>query len=91
MDCVNDISPAEMKPTISTVVTEDDWMTAVTPAPVSTPITRLSVRRARVDFMRSPATALRELAICSMPNRNRARPPRRPMSKVPTARSSEVA
>ena len=35
IDCSEVISPALTKPTTSTVVTEDDWMTAVTRAPVS--------------------------------------------------------
>ena len=37
MDCARDMSPAEMKPTTSTVVTEEDWITAVTSAPVPRP------------------------------------------------------
>ena len=37
-DWARDMSPAEMKPTTSTVVTEEDWITAVTRAPVNTPI-----------------------------------------------------
>ena len=35
------MSPAETKPTTSTVVTDEDWITAVTKAPVRTPIQRL--------------------------------------------------
>ena len=35
-----DIKPAETKPTTSTVVTDDDWMIAVTKAPVIRPMMR---------------------------------------------------
>jgi hypothetical protein len=62
----------------ATVVTEEDWITDVTSAPVITPVTRLRVSRARMDFMRSPATTFRESAIWPIPYRKRARPPRRP-------------
>ena len=36
-DCDSDIRPALMKPTTSTVVTDDDWITAVIRAPVAAP------------------------------------------------------
>jgi hypothetical protein len=48
IDWLTDISPAETKPTTNTVVTDEDWMTAVTKAPVSAPVKRFVVRRARV-------------------------------------------
>ena len=83
MDWDIDSSPAVMNPTTRTVVTEDDWITAVTKAPVRAPVKRLVVRRARICFIRSPATALRASAIRSIPNRNRARPPNRPTAMVP--------
>ena len=35
------MTPDEMNPTTNTVVTEDDWMTAVTPAPDNAPTNRL--------------------------------------------------
>ena len=66
-DCVRLIRPAVMKPTTSTVVTDEDWITAVTKAPVIAPMTRLPVRRARMLFIRPPATALSASAICSIP------------------------
>jgi hypothetical protein len=66
-DCGSDISPAEMKPTRRTVVTDDDWITAVTTAPVPTPAKRLTVSLARMLFMRSPATAFSATSICVMP------------------------
>ncbi len=65
--CDSDISPAETKPTSITVVTEEDWITAVTSVPVISPITRLVVSRARMVFMPSPATDFSAAAICSMP------------------------
>ncbi len=67
IDWDNDMSPALMKPTNSTVVTEDELMTAVTMAPVTAPMKRLRVRLARISFMRSPATALSALAMRSRP------------------------
>ena len=39
----------------------------VVKAPVTTPIARFAVRRARIARMRSPATALRASAMSSMP------------------------
>jgi len=84
MDWDSDIRPAVMNPTTSTVVTEEDWITAVTKAPVMAPIRRLLVSRERIDFMRSPATALSDSDICSIPNRNRASPPNNPISSMET-------
>ncbi len=74
-----DMSPAVTKPTSMTVVTDEDWMMAVTKAPVIRPMMRLLVSRARICFMLSPATFFRASAICSMPYRNTARPPSRVM------------
>ena len=44
-----------MKPTTSTVVTDEDWMTAVTAAPAARPLNRMMVMRARAIFIFSPA------------------------------------
>jgi len=74
-----DMSPAVTKPTSMTVVTDEDWMMAVTKAPVISPMMRLLVSLARICFMLSPATFLSASAICSMPYRNTARPPTRVM------------
>ncbi len=76
IDWEKDINPAVVKPTTSTVVTDEDWIIAVTNAPVSAPVNRLEVSFARTSFIRSPATAFRAAVIWSIPNRNRARPPR---------------
>ena len=60
-------SPEVMKPTTSTVVTEDDWITAVTPAPANAAENRLLVSRARKDFMRAPATSFSASVILRIP------------------------
>ena len=85
MACDSDISPAVTNPTSMTVVTDEDWMTAVTNAPVISPMMRLLVSRARICFMLSPATALSASAICSIPNRNSARPPNSSIAICPAA------
>lgn len=71
------IIPELTKPTTMTVVAEEDWITAVMPAPTRTPRKRLAVSRSRISFILLPAAASRpELIIC-MPYRNSARPPKR--------------
>ena len=64
-----DIMPAVTNPTSITVVTDEDWITAVMLAPVRSPETRLLVRRPRISFMRFPATAFKASDIWSMPKR----------------------
>lgn len=44
-----------------TVVAEEDWMTAVMPAPTRMPRKRLEVSRSRMPFMRPFAVARRGL------------------------------
>ena len=46
IDWANDISPAVVNPTTRTVVTDEDWIIAVTKAPVSAPMYRFEVSRA---------------------------------------------
>ena len=65
--CDRLISPAVTKPTTITVVTEEDWTTAVTPAPVNTPAIRLPVNFSRITFIRSPANTFSESVINSIP------------------------
>ena len=65
--CDSDRIPADMKPTVSTVVTDDDCSTAVTKAPVQAPDSRLVVSRARMALRRLPASDFSPSAICSMP------------------------
>ena len=48
-----------MKPTTSTVVTEEDWITAVIIAPANAAVKRLAVSRARRFFMPLPADGWR--------------------------------
>ena len=69
----------EMKPTTSTVVTDEDWMTAVTPAPVSAPRKRLFVIRASTKRRRLPAATRSASVIRSIPNKKTASPPNRPV------------
>ena len=66
-DWLSDIKPALTNPTTSTVVTDDDWMTAVTIAPVVAAVNRLVVSRARRRFIPSPAAAFMPSAIRFMP------------------------
>ena len=67
--------PELTKPTIITVVAEEDWITAVTPAPSSTPLTALSVSCSKTDFSRLPARFSKASPMTNMPYRNIARPP----------------
>ena len=75
-DCTRVIRPALTKPTTSTVVTEEDWITAVTIVPVIAPVTALLVSFESSTFICLPAAAFRPSVIFSMPYRNNARPPR---------------
>ena len=63
IDCESPMSPAETKPTTSTVVTEDDWMIDVIRAPAKAAEKRLAVSRDRSVFIPSPATVLRASVI----------------------------
>ncbi len=82
IDWESDIRPELMKPTTKTVVTLDDCMTAVIPAPVTIPMNRLVVRRPRMRRIRSPATAFSDSVRWSMPNRNTASPPKSPIRRT---------
>ena len=66
-DWVKVRSPALTKPTTSTVVTDDDWMTAVTMAPVIAPRIRFPVSLASSTFICLPAAAFSPSVIFSMP------------------------
>ena len=65
--CFSVIMPELTKPTTMTVVAEEDWMTAVMPAPTRMPRKRLEVSRSRMPFMRLPAAASRPAPIICMP------------------------
>ena len=67
IDWLSVSNPAEMKPTTSTVVTEDDWMTAVMRAPAIAAVKRFLVSRASSFFMLLPATVLRDSVRRRMP------------------------
>lgn len=49
--CRRVIMPEFTNPTTITVVAEEDWMTAVMPAPTSTPKIRLEVSRSKIRFI----------------------------------------
>ena len=74
-DCTRVMSPALTNPTTSTVVTEEDWITAVTMAPVTAPIAGLPVSLANSVFIWFPAAAFNPSVIFSMPYRKSASPP----------------
>ena len=76
--CFKVISPELTKPTTITVVAEEDWITAVIPAPTHTPRKRFAVRRSRICFIRLPAAASRLTLIICIPYKNSARPPSKP-------------
>ena len=87
-DWVSVIKPAEMNPTTSTVVTDEELSTAVTKAPVNAPINLFLVRRDSTFLSVSPAAALSPSDICSIPNRNMASPPNNPIPRVSQSISS---
>ena len=74
--------PEFTKPTTITVVAEEDWITAVTKAPSSTPLSGVEVRRPRVVSSLPPATFFRESPMRDMPKRKKARPPSRVMMEA---------
>ncbi len=74
-DCTRVMIPALTKPTTSTVVTDDDWITAVTRAPVMAPRNALPVSLASSAFICFPAAAFKPSVIFSMPYRKSASPP----------------
>ena len=65
--CLSVIMPEFTKPTTITVVAEEDWITAVMPAPTRTPRMRFEVSLSRMRFMRLPAAASRPALIICMP------------------------
>jgi len=76
--CLRFSSPAEIKPTTRTVVIEEDWIIAVTKAPVKAPLNLLVVILENRFFRRFPAIPLRAVVICSSPNKKSAKPPNKP-------------
>ena len=71
--------PAVTNPTTSTVVTDDEFSTPVTIAPVKAPVNRFTVSRARIVRNVSPATFFNPSDKNSSPNKNKASPPNSPI------------
>ena len=69
------IMPEFTNPTTITVVAEEDWITAVTTSPSSTPINRLEVSFSRSRSMRPPDSLDSPSPMALIPYRNRASPP----------------
>ena len=67
--------PEFTNPTTITVVAEEDWMTAVTSAPSSTPFSLLEVSFSSIFSSLPPLALLSAELIVSIPYRNSARPP----------------
>ena len=69
------IMPELTKPTTITVVAEEDWITAVTPAPRSTANNFLAVSFSKTPSSLPPAILDKLFPIMLMPYRNNANPP----------------
>ena len=74
MACRTFIIPELTKPTIMTDVADEDWITAVTPAPSRKPLMGLPVSRYRISSSLLPATCFSPSPIRAMPNKNSAMP-----------------
>ena len=72
--CETFIMPEFTNPTTITVVAEDDWIIAVTPAPKSIPLSGVFVRRYKTGSNLFPATRFRPSPISDIPNKNSATP-----------------
>ncbi len=73
--CSSRIIPEFTNPTTITVVAEEDWITAVTPAPTSTAFTGLLVSFSRMLSSLPPEAFESPSPIRFIPYKNRARPP----------------
>ena len=67
--------PEFTKPTTITVVADEDWITAVTPAPSSTALNGFDVRLSKIRSNFPPDIFSRPPPITLIPYRNIARPP----------------
>ena len=72
------IRPALTKPTSMTVVALLLWMTAVTAAPTTTPLSSVDVRADSTLLILSPAARRSPSPSSVMPYKKRPRPPRSP-------------
>jgi hypothetical protein len=59
-----------------TVVADDDWVMAVTPAPVAHPTILFDETALRIFLIRSPADICRPSVMVLIPRINRPKPPR---------------
>ena len=73
--CLRLIIPELTKPTTITVVAEELWIIAVTPAPSKNPLNLLDVNFSRMFFNWFPALFSRASPIIFIPKRNNAKPP----------------
>ena len=64
------------KPTAMTLVADEDWITAVTPAPSKMPLSGVPDSLYRISSSLLPATFFRLSPISDIPYRNSATPPR---------------
>ena len=69
--------PEFTNPTTITVVAEDDWITAVTPAPKSTACQRFFVKVSRMRSILPPDAWERPSPIIDIPYKKKANPPRK--------------
>ena len=72
--CERRMMPELTKPTTITVVADEDWITAVTPAPSSTALILLLVRLSRIPSSLPPEARVSPSPITCMPYKNSARP-----------------
>ena len=80
--CSSFMMPALTKPTHITVVAAELWMSPVTRAPSSTPLTTLLVRRSRMLSKRPLESFSRPSVMVDMPNRKVAMAPTRVIRSV---------
>ena len=73
--CDSFMMPEFTKPTTMTVVAEDDWITAVTPAPSNTALNGIEDRLSKIRSNFQPDIFSRPPPITLIPYRNIARPP----------------
>ena len=75
MACRTFIIPELTKPTIMTDVADEDWITAVTPAPSRTALIGLLVNFSKIFSRRPPDILVNPSPITFIPYKNNARPP----------------
>ena len=89
------IMPELTNPTTMTLVAAEDWITAVTPVPRSSPRSGVPVSLYRMTSSLFPATFFRPSPMSPIPKRNMATPPRRtsafPIINSPYSNESRVS